>query len=166
MCISRWSALSALSLAGCSQAGTKPAVDVAAEERTIRALTDSLAAAEARRDTVAILDAYATDAILQVPGAPSLRGRQEWSPVFQEFMKLPFNGQEMKDRTVVVAASGDLAYDVGADNLITKTPSGETVEAGKSIIIYRKIDGRWKIVANSYSTDAAAGTPLPAPASK
>jgi uncharacterized protein (TIGR02246 family) len=157
----RWSILSVLSLAGCAAAPAKPAVDVAAEERTIHALTDSLAAAEVRRDTVAILNGYADDAILQVPGLPSLVGREAWRPVVREFLALPFTGQVMKDRTVVVAASGDLAYDIGADNHTTKNASGETVEAGKSIIIYSKIDGRWRVVANSYSTDAAAGTPLP-----
>jgi uncharacterized protein (TIGR02246 family) len=156
MSVTRWSVLLfSLSPAACANPA-KSAVDLAAEERTIHRLTDSLAALEVKRDIEALLNFYAPDAVLQIPGAPSLVGREAARPVVKEFFALPFTDEVMKDRTVVVAASGELAYDIGADNLITKTATGQTEEAGKSIIIYRKIGGEWKVVANSYSTNAAA----------
>jgi uncharacterized protein (TIGR02246 family) len=161
MSIARWSVvLSSLSLIACA-GPAKPTVDIAAEERAIHRLTDSIAGLEVKRDLEAVLSFYAPDAILQIPGVPSLVGREAARPVVKEFFALPFTDEVMKDRTVVVAASGDLAYDIGVDNLITKTATGQTVETGKSIIIYRKIGGEWKVVANSYSTDAAA-PPMPA----
>ena len=163
---SRWSLLlPSLAMFACGPA--KPTVDIAAEERTIHRLTDSIAGLEVKRDVEAVLSFYAPDAILQIPGAPSLVGRDAQRPVVKEFFSLPFTDEVMKNRTVVVAASGDLAYDIGADNLITKTATGQTEETGKSIIIYRKIGGEWKVVANSYSTDAApAPMPAAAPSTK
>ena len=160
MPVSRWSVLlSCVSLCACT-AKPNPPVDVGAIERTIHQLTDSLVAAEVRRDIETVLNAYAPDAILHVPGMPALVGREAMRPVVKEFLALPFTDEVMKGRAVIVAASGDLAYDIGADNLVTKTAAGQTEEAGKSIIIYRKIDGQWKVTANSYSTDAGPATAL------
>jgi uncharacterized protein (TIGR02246 family) len=156
MRIVRWSSLiCTLPLAACGSPAT-PRVDAVAVERTIHHLTDSIVAAEVRRDVETVLDAYAPDAILQVPGIPPVLGREAIRPVLKEFLALPFTDEVLKGRQVVVAASGDLAYDIGEDNLITRGPTGQTEEAGKSIIIYRQIGGQWKIVANSYSTNAAA----------
>ena len=55
------------------------------------------------------------------PAKPAVDVGTEERPVVKEFFAQPFTDEVMKERTVVVSASGDLAYDIGADNLITKT---------------------------------------------
>jgi ketosteroid isomerase-like protein len=51
---------------------------------------------------------------------------------------------------IVVATSGDLAYQVGR---IT-SPAGP----GKYLTVYRRIGGEWKIVADTWNDDAPAAT--------
>ena len=144
-----------------------PKVDLAAEEQKIHQLTDALVAVEVRHDVDGMLGYYAADAVVQMPGGPAIAGREGIRAAAKEFLATtPFTDELVTGRTVVVSSSGDLAYDIGPDILVNKTATGSTQELGKSIIIYRKVAGQWKIVANSYSTDTPTAAPAPPPAPK
>ena len=60
----------------------------------------------------------------------------------------------MDPRTVEVAASGELAYDVGPWAVVFEGEDGCTEAPGKSTIVWRKLDGEWKCVLMSFSMDA------------
>jgi uncharacterized protein (TIGR02246 family) len=141
--------------AGCG-AAAGPKVDLAAEEATIRQMTKDWFAAEVRRDMNASLAGLAPDAVLQFEGMPPASGIAAWRSYYEAQFKMPLSDVRMGPRTVVVASSGDLAYDVGA---FTGVMTGGAELHAKSTIVWRKIDGKWKVVLCAASTDAPAATP-------
>jgi ketosteroid isomerase-like protein len=54
---------------------------------------------------------------------------------------------------VEVAASGDLAYARGSGRFSQNTPSGLVECSEKWVAVYRKMDGRWKIIVDIINND-------------
>jgi len=141
-------------LVGC--APTEPEIDFEAEEQAIHQLNTDWFAAEARRDMEATLSFMTSDVINQPEGAPTTVGLDATRTFYEGFFELPYADLERLPRTVVVAASGDLAYDIGPFNVVfeSESESGSTKSPAKSMIIWRKFDGEWKAVAVSFSSDS------------
>ena len=131
----------------------EPVVDVVAEEEAIRKLTTDWFADELRRDMEASLSYLAPDAVLQLEGAPTIVGTTAIRAAYEEFFKTPFTDWVMEPRTVVVAASGDLAYDIGSFKMVFEGPEGRTEVPQKSTIIWRKLEDQWKCVVLAFSND-------------
>ncbi len=144
--------VSALLLLACGD-GRPPAADLAAEEQAIRQLTTDWFAAEERRDMNASLSYLAPDAIIQAEGMPTVQGGEGIRMLYEGFFSLPYTELLMEPRTVVVSPSGDMAYDIGPWKIVTDRPSGRIEDAGKSTIIWRKLNGEWKAVVMSFSMD-------------
>jgi uncharacterized protein (TIGR02246 family) len=122
-----------------------PAVDRAADRAAIEALTASYQAADRAGDHAAIAALYADDAVIHPEGKPAVHGREALDAYFAA------NDSEPEDITfttvdVVVSDAGDMAYEVGT----TASPDGPS----KYLTVYRKIDGRWLIVGDTWSSDA------------
>ena len=141
-----------LSLVGCAPA--EPEIDFKAEEQAIHELNAEWFAAEARRDMEATLSYMTSDVINQPEGAPTTVGIDATHTFYESFFEIPYADLERLPRTVVVAASGDLAYDIGPFNVVFENESGRTKSPAKSMVIWRKSDGEWKAVAVSFSSDS------------
>ncbi len=128
-------------------------IDLTAEEEVIRKLTIDWFADELRRDMEASLSNLAPDAIFQLGGAPTIVGTTAIRAAYEEFFKLPFTDWVIEPRIVVVAASGDLAYDIGSFKMVIEGPEGRKEEPQKSTFIWRKLDGQWKVVVCCFSND-------------
>jgi len=139
-------------LVGC--APTEREIDFEAEEQAIHQLNADWFAAEARRDMEATLSFMTSDVINQPEGAPTTVGIDATHTFYESFFEIPYVDLERLPRTVVVAASGDLAYDIGPFNVVFENESGRTKSPGKSMIVWRKLDGEWKAVAVSFSSDS------------
>jgi ketosteroid isomerase-like protein len=109
----------------------------------------------------AILSYLAPDAVIQPEGAPTIEGTAAIRSLYEEFFKMPYTDLVMEPRTVVVAESGDLAYDIGPWKMVFEGEEGPTEAPVKSTIVWRKLNGQWKAVVLSFSMD----TP-PAPATE
>jgi len=133
-------------------------IDLDTEEQTIRKLTADWFADEVRRDVDASLSYIASDVVIQPEGAPTINGIAAMRSLYEEVFKMPFVDLVMEPRTVVVAASGDLAYDIGPWKMVFEGENGRTEAPHKSNIIWRKLNGQWKIVALSYSMDTPPAT--------
>ena len=131
-----------------------PEIDLDAEEQTIRKLTTDWFADEIRRDLEASLSYLAPNAVIQPSDAPAVSGMAAMRSFYEEFFKSPYVDVVMEPRTVVVAASGDLAYDIGPWKLVFEGEDGRTEVPGKSTIIWRNLNGEWKSVLMSFSMDA------------
>ncbi len=136
-------------------------VDVEAEKEAIRKLTKNWFADELRRDMEASLSYLAPDAVVQAEGTPALVGTTAHRALYEEVFKIPFTDLVIEPRTVVVAESADLAYDIGSYRMVIEGPEGRTEIPQKSIIIWRKLEGQWKVVVGSFSNDSP-----PAPTSE
>jgi ketosteroid isomerase-like protein len=141
---------------GCTPSA--PETNLADEEQAIHKLNAAWFADEARRDMEASLSYMTSDVVIHMEGAPPIHGIEEMRSVYEEFFKIPYVDLARLDRTVVVAASGDIAYDIGPFNFVFEGEDGQTVSGAKSTIIWHKLDGEWKAVVASLSMNAPATT--------
>jgi ketosteroid isomerase-like protein len=97
---------------------------------------------------------YADDAVLLPPNMPSVRGkeaiRQLWGAMVGSGT---FDLKLTSDRVI---QSGDMATEIGHFDLVL-TPkaagAGPIHDVGKYLVAWRKIGGKWKAIADMYSSD-------------
>lgn len=152
------SVCTALTLAAC-QAPQAPQVDLAAETAAVTARSKAVAA-EAAMDTEKSLTFWAPDAIVQPAGQPQIQGTEGIRALYKHFfesgMLKSFQGTATK---VEVAASGDLAWEYGVNKFVLKGPTGDLLDTGKYLIVWKKINGEWMVAGISFTSDAAAPVP-------
>ncbi len=150
-----------LSLSSCSST-----VNVAAEEKSIRAAEADFAKAAAAKDLEKALSFYAEDAVLLDQNAPIATGKTAIRASWTKLLAMPDMSLTWAADNVGVARSGDLAYDYGAYRMSYTGPAGSKVEdRGKYTTVWRKLaDGSWKVVLDMANTDQPA--PQPAAAKK
>ncbi len=101
-----------------------------------------------------IFDEYiAEDIILQVPGMPQVEGKEAAYSFLKEYIENVLISIEGKSTHVEIAESGELAYDLGYNTSNLMGPEGPVDDKGKYLIVWKKIDGKWKAIAGSFSSD-------------
>lgn len=157
-------ALAIVVLAACAPPAEPPApadaaqaVDLAAEEQAVRDSSMQWLAAEQGRDlltAMSFMDANVTaifDGTIQ-------RGRAEVEAAKEAIWdENPDATIEWATKSVHVAASGDLAYEMG---VWTTDPDGlddPEAEIGEFLTVWKKVDGQWKVVADAGSTIRETG---------
>lgn len=137
-----------------------PKVDVAAEADAVRTRSKTCAAAEAARDVDGAVAFFAQDAIVQPADATQLRGHEAIAEMYHQWFQSGFKELSGTTLEVTVSESGDLAYEYGINRTVLAGPEGNLVDVGKYLLVWKKIDGEWLIVALSFSSDAPAPTPV------
>ena len=153
----RWSLpiLFAALMGGCTSAPpATPAVDQAAIGAAIDVITPAFFAAVAARDTNALANMYAEDAHLLAPNMPRADGRDAIRQSWAGFMAIP--GVELTGtaNTKLISEAGDMVVELGT--YVSKWQgAGGRVEAdnGKYVTVYKKVNGEWKIVVDTYNSD-------------
>ena len=115
-------------------------------------------------DADGLVALYAEDAVLSPPGAPAARGHA----AMRDFIA--------KDTAASAAAGVRLSLDSARDHGISgglawewgtfkaKDKSGATVDAGKYVTVYRKMNGKWLIIRDIWNSDKPPAAEPPAAA--
>lgn len=139
-----------------------PRVDLEAERAALLARSDAVVAAEAAKDVDAALAFYLPDAVIQPANAPTVSGTAAIRGLYESFMKDPnFKSMSSARSGLMLAASGDMAYEHGVNRMVFATPSGEMTDVGKYLVVWKKVDGTWSAAMLAFSSDAP---PAPMPA--
>jgi ketosteroid isomerase-like protein len=93
------------------------------------------------------------DIIFQVPGMPQFVGKEANYSFMKEFIENVLVSIEGKPTRLEVAESGELAYDLGNSTAKVMGPDGPVDDKQKYLIIWKKINGKWKAIAGSFSSD-------------
>ena len=128
------------------------AVDLKAEEDAIRQLNQRWFEAEQRKDLEATMSFIAVDAVMQVPNMPQLEGWEAIRNFYIDFFQVLISVTGGPKR-IVVSAAGDLAYDIGTTRAVLEGPDGRVEDDGKYLVVWRRLNGEWKGVAFSFSSD-------------
>lgn len=127
-------------VAGCAAPTAKPSAELAAmTERWEEALNSGNA------EAVAAL--YSDDARLLPPNAELGQGRAAVAAAFGAMIEA---GLTIDLENVDAVVAGDVGYKVGTYTL--QAPGGVTVDRGKYIDVWRKVDGRWKITNDIWNS--------------
>lgn len=128
---------------GCSH------VDPQAEVEFLRKRTQAWLKAESSKDLDSSLTFIAEDGVYLPGDWPTLRGHDEISTFLQAAFDLPMGEISGGTEKIEVAASGDLAYEVGRTAVPFHFASGDTVFHTQYLVVWKKKEGEWKAVATS-----------------
>ena len=149
----RAAALSAIAIAALSQT----AAGQTKEQQAIRDAGDKWQRDIAADNVDAIVALHAPDAILMFSNAPLARGSKAVRDTYTDMVKLP--GLVMHwTPTKIEVTSPTTATEYGTYTDSYDTPSGKMRDAGNYVVLWKKIDGKWRVALDAPSTT----TPLPA----
>ncbi|WP_022836860.1 DUF4440 domain-containing protein [Salisaeta longa] len=141
----------ALMVAACQTPATESAApaappvtnasDPASDRVAIKAMTAEYTAAVQAGNAAAVSALHADNAILHPPNEPSISGRSAIDAYLARVHAEPVNLTYVTE-DVVVSASGDMAYEIGA------------WDGGKYLTVYRRTPDGWRIVADAWSENA------------
>ncbi len=143
--------LAAGSVAGCVAMG-----DPAAVEQEIRDLDKKWVGAVARGDVATIVGFYAPDGAFLAPNAPPAVGPEAIGEAWKGIMSLPNVSLNFRPTRIDVAASGDLATDVGTYDLAFSGEDGRVRDEGNYVVVWKKINGEWKVITDIYNSNLKA----------
>jgi ketosteroid isomerase-like protein len=146
--------------------GPTPAPDTrAADVSALRDLDAQWSKTAGTRDLDATVGYYSDDAALLPPNTPIVNGKQAirsaWSALVAPGVSLSWQSDKVE-----VARSSDLGYMTGAYTMSTKQSlnAAPVTEQGKYVEVWkRQADGKWKVVADIFNSDAPTPAPAPPP---
>ena len=148
----------AISALGASCAGT-PKIDMAAEERSIRALDERWAPAVAMSDVEAAVALYTPDATLLWQDAPAAKGTDAIRTTWAAVMKTPGRKLSVVPERVEIAAAGDIATDVGRLESQLSTTGGPVDVVSKYLHVWHKVGTEWKLYYSMAHSNAPPSAP-------
>ena len=136
---------------------TTPTFDAAAAKTEVEARAKVFVEALNTKDSVGLANCYTTDAKFMQPNDKTVEGRANIQKLFGMWMKGPM----MQIRINTVEVWGDENMLAAENNWSFLNESGKTVDTGKSIEIYKKEDGVWKLHRDCYNSDLPPSPPAP-----
>lgn len=152
--------IAAMMITACQPKSKKSSVDNQANADSIRMLEEQWSMAIKDKNVDKIVEFFAPDAVSMPANKPinvgldAIRKAEEFS--FSDTTSI-FNTYSSTIDKIEVSVSGDLAYVRGSDRVSQITKKGPAEEVGNWIDIWKKVDGKWKVVVSIWTTDK----PLP-----
>lgn len=107
--------------------------------------------------------ALAPDATMALSGGPALKGEKAIKDALGPMIKSPGFSLTWHAERADVAKSGDLGYTVGTYTIKSSNMNGvPVVEKGKFQTTWKKINGAWKVIEDTATSDAPAAVLSPA----
>jgi uncharacterized protein (TIGR02246 family) len=124
-------------------------------EQRLRELDKQWSEAAGSKDAARTASFYAEDGLLLPYGAPIVKGRAKIQETWAKFMATPGYALHFEPTSIVVAKSGDVAYDVGTFEFTVNDAQGKPVtEVGKYLVAWsRQKNGEWKVAADCFNAD-------------
>lgn len=148
--------IAAMMITACDPKTKTSSVDTRAEADSIRMLEEQWSMAIKVSDIDKIVSFYATDAVTMSANMPisigieAIRKTEESS--FSDTTYL-FKTYSSTIDNIEVSVSGDLAYTRGVDRVSQNTTKGPSEEVGKWVDIWKKVDGKWKVIVSIWNND-------------
>lgn len=153
-------ATAVLAVAGC----TAKAPDTAADEAQLRVEAPKWFDLWNKGDSNGVANLYAEDAIILYPGVPAVVGNAAIKTYFANDIAAARAAgiTNTAGEITGVGVSGDLAWVSGT--FAVKDASGQTLDEGKYLSVYRRVNSEWKLIRDTWNSDKAAPPPAAPPA--
>lgn len=154
-------ACSAAALSGCDRTtvadGNRVAqADAAADEQTIRSTNERWLQLIRAKDAAAIAQLYTDDGAVMPPNERAAVGRESIEQWWNSSMQMLGFDLTFETDQLVVSQAGDMALDRGTYRLAATPPGGPINDSGKFVVVWRKVDGEWKVAADIFNSDGPA----------
>jgi uncharacterized protein (TIGR02246 family) len=134
--------------------------DAASDEAALREISRAWQADVVAKDSAAIAERYAPDAVFVVPYEPPHRGTAAIRSAWGRLVNLPNVSNTWQTEALRVAQAGDVAWEWGTYDLSFAGTQGPVDDRGSFLVVWEKRDGEWKAVADIASSEVFPG---PAP---
>lgn len=136
--------------------GNAAAVNSGADEQAIRAQVDRWLQLVKAKDAAGIAALYADDGAVMPPNAPIGKGHAAIQQTWAALMQTPGFDLTFTPEQILVSSSGDMALDRGTYRL-AMAPGGKAMtDTGKYVVVWRKVDGKWRAAADIFNSDLPA----------
>lgn len=124
--------------------------------------------ASAGKDVEKILSYWSDDAVVYPPGVAAVSGKAAIRNYVSTSLKTPFFSISWKPAQAVVAASGDLGYTMGSNEITFADAKGKVTRAqGRYLTVWRRSGGGpWKCVIDLWNDSPFPAPPIPRPTAK
>jgi uncharacterized protein (TIGR02246 family) len=130
------------------------AKDGSGDEQAIRALDAAWSQAAGAKALDKTVSFYADDASLLPSNAPIANGKEAIHAAWGQFMAMPGFSISFAPNKIVVAKSGDIAYEIGTFQSTLNDAQGKPASSvGKYVVNWQKRAGQWKVVADIFNDD-------------
>lgn len=125
------------------------------DAQTIREIDAAWSQALKDKDLDKIISNYAEDASLLPPDEPIVRGQGNIRAWFAKRIATPGYSATFAPTSIVVAKSGDIAYELGTFHVTVENGIGKPVEySGKHLVTWENRGGHWKVTAESINRNS------------
>lgn len=107
-----------------------------------------------QKDIATIEAIQAPNALLLPPGNPPVKGPEAIAKVWKSWAELPDVTLHFASARTEVARSGDLAYDFGTYTFAFDGEDGRVTNNGKYVVVWKKVDGAWRVAADIFNLKA------------
>ena len=137
-----------LALAACAPQAQAPPDTRPADEAAIHAAVTEWSASAQVKDADKFTSFYAEDAVVMMEDAPDISGKAAIREAIGGMMQDPNFSLSFEADKVVVARSGDLAYETGTYAMtLSDAKKQPSTEKGNYVVVWQKqADGAWKVV--------------------
>ena len=143
-------------------AATAPAaaVDLAAEEAAVRAISARWLAFEGERNAAGIAGLFADDGrLIWVGQDPVFGAAAIQAYLTRQYAENPKQTSAWATDRVMIASAGDLAVEYGHFTNTATGKDGTGSDRGNYVTVFRKVGGAWKVVSDA---SVSANPPVPA----
>lgn len=141
--------------------GAAPNVDLEAERAAVVQVSQQFQDGINASNVDAVAGLYASDFTLMPNAAETIRTTDALRTYLTGFTQAGIKDLKITSEKLELAASGDLAVDVGTYAGTAQSPAGPAPFSGRYVVALRKVDGAWKLVLDMDNLPIA---PPPAPA--
>lgn len=154
-------ACSAAALSACDRTkvadGNRVAqADSAADEQAIRSTNERWLQLIRAKDAAAIAQLYAEDGAVMPANEKAALGRESIEQWWNSSMQMPGYDLTFETDQLLVSQAGDMALDRGTYRFAATPPGGAIDDSGKYVVVWRKVDGEWKVAADIFNSDGPA----------
>lgn len=137
--------------AGCAKpAPEAPAVDLAAEAQAVRDRSAAWMQLSQARDVAGVIDGVFTADAVTIGDGNIRKGSGEIRAALEaEAAAMPDATISWTTNHVHVAASGDLAYELGSFSFDPDGAGEAAVEEGEFVTVWTKVDGTWRVAVDA-----------------
>ena len=137
----------------------------AADEAAIRDINKKWMELIAAKDAKAIAETvYAENGQLMPPNSPKAVGRDALVQAWTGVTSIPGVQLTFETESLTFAKSGELAVEVGTYKMVMGEGAAQATETGKSVVTWIRKDGKWQVLTDMFSSDAAPAAPAAVPA--
>ncbi len=93
--------------------------------------------------------------VLLNPGRAAIKGKEEFKSFFYEYGERPHGPVTLGDSWIGVSETGNMAYQYGTHHHVIYEEEGSRISTWKQLIVLKKINNAWKLVAMSETSSRA-----------